>query len=146
MKLSQEIFAIKLYELEQQYGKLQNRIRACGRENRAELEEELEKASEEYRGNMALLQKSAEQSRSPAVAALAQAQWEYSRKVEKLLEESEKYFHSETGNTQENRAEAATLYAEYAIDFATQSMKYAVMAALLAIDQQMNLEEQKGAD
>lgn len=146
MKLSQEIFAIKLYELEQQYGKLQNRIRVCGRENREELEEELEKASEEFQGNMELLKKSAEQSRSPAVAELAQAQWEYGRKVKELLEESGKYFHSEAGSTQEDKAEAATLYAEYAIDFATQSMKYAVMAALMAIDQQMNLEEQKGAD
>ena len=36
------------------------------------------------------------------------------------------------------------MYAEYAIDFAVQSMKYAVLAALMAVDQQMETEEQKG--
>lgn len=37
--------------------------------------------------------------------------------------------------------EAAALYTEYAIDFAVQSMRYALVAALKAIDLQMSAEE-----
>lgn len=143
MKLGEEIFAIKLYELERQYGKLQNRLRVCGREDEKKLHEELEKAKGEYEKNQALLKKSVEGCRNPAVAELARAQWEYGRKVGNLLKESDRYFHSETGTPQEDKAEASTLYAEYAIDFAVQSMKYAVLAALMAVDQQMETEEQK---
>ena len=34
MTLNQDIFAVKLYEMEKQYGRLQSRLRICGRENR----------------------------------------------------------------------------------------------------------------
>ena len=44
---------------------------------------------------------------------------------------------------QEEQAEAAALYAEYAIDFASQAMRGALLAALIAIDRQMSCEEQK---
>ena len=33
MKLNQEIFAIKLYEMEQEYGTLQSRLHICGGED-----------------------------------------------------------------------------------------------------------------
>ena len=34
MNLNQELLAVKLYELEKQYGKLLSRIRICGQEDR----------------------------------------------------------------------------------------------------------------
>lgn len=43
--------------------------------------------------------------------------------------------------TLEEQAEIAALYAEYAIDFAIHSMKNALIAALKAIDIQMEIEE-----
>ena len=42
MTLNQDIFAVKLYEMEKQYGRLQSRLRICGRENREKLQAELE--------------------------------------------------------------------------------------------------------
>ena len=39
---------------------------------------------------------------------------------------------------QEERAEAAALFAEYAIDFAAQGVRSALLAALAAMDQQMH--------
>ena len=42
--ISEDLFAMKLYEMEQQYGKLQGRLRVCCRERREELQEELKKA------------------------------------------------------------------------------------------------------
>ena len=43
----------------------------------------------------------------------------------------------------EDQAEAASLYGEYAIDFAAQAMRHALLAALSAIDLQMNCEERE---
>lgn len=51
------------------------------------------------------------------------------------------YLRSETGTASESRTEASALYAEYAIDFAVQSAKYALLAALKAIDEQMSDSE-----
>lgn len=145
MKLSQEIFAIKLYEMEQEYGRLQNRLRICEQEDHQKIREELEKAKDDYKEHALALQRSAEGSRSLAVAELSQAQLEFSRKMQSLLKgRLEKHFHSEESNTAEDRAEAATLYAEYAIDLAAQTMRYALVASLAAIDLQMNFEEEKG--
>ena len=88
--ISEDLFAMKLYEMEQQYGKLQGRLRVCCRERREELQEELKKAKAEYEVNALLLRKSVEGSRSPAVKKLAQAQWSYldtmARLTRRLLE------------------------------------------------------------
>ena len=48
MDIAQEVFAIKLYELEQQYGKLQTRLRLCGKESHRKIREELQKVKDEY--------------------------------------------------------------------------------------------------
>ena len=141
MTLNQDIFAVKLYEMEKQYGRLQSRLRICGRENREKLQAELEHAYEE---NSLLLKQSIQGSRSPAVAELAQVQWEYMHKVEDLLKEkAEPFFHCEATSKEEDQAEAASLYAEYAMDFATQAMQYALIVALTAMDLQRNAEEKK---
>lgn len=144
MTLNQDIFAVKLYEMEKQYGRLQSRLRICGRENREKLQAELEHAKEEYVENSLLLKQSIQGSRSPAVAELAQVQWEYMHKVEDLLKEkAEQFFHCEATSKEEDQAEAASLYAEYAMDFATQAMQYALIVALTAMDLQRNAEEKK---
>ena len=85
MKLNQEIFAIKLYEMEQEYGTLQSRLRICGGEDHEKIRQELQKARDEYKEQSLLLQKRIEGSRSKAVSELAAAQLEYSRKTEALL-------------------------------------------------------------
>ena len=130
--ISEDLFAMKLYEMEQQYGKLQGRLRVCCRERREELQEELKKAKAEYEVNALLLRKSVEGSRSPAVKKLAQAQWSYLDTMARLLEDqSVSQLCLEEGTPEEDRAEAAALYAEYAMDFATQSAQYAKKNAIL---------------
>ena len=139
MKIGQEVFAVKLYELEQQYGKLQSHLHVCSTEEREQIAEERKKAEMEYRESDLLLQDRVKASRLEAVAELAKAQVEYRNKVESLLKKQLR------GDTEEeDRAETAALYAEYAIDFATQSMQYALIAALSAMERQMKLEEKKG--
>ena len=106
--------------------------------------EELKKTTDEYKEYSLILQKSAENSRSPAVAELSRAQLEYSWKMEQLLKgELEKEMHSEGNSLPEDKAEAITLYSEYALDLASQAMRYALIASLSAMDLQLKAEEQK---
>lgn len=146
MKLGQELFAIKLYEMEQQYGKLQSKVEICGQQNHKRIREELQKAKEEYREHALMLQKSVAGSRSPAVSALAKAQLESSSKMEELLQSGrlKQLLHSEKNSRAEDQTEAATLYAEYAMDYAAQAVQYSSVAALSAIDLQMCAAEAAG--
>ena len=148
MKINEGMFAVKLYELERQYGQMQSRLRLCQQDDHQKIRQELQRVMEEYQEDELLLLNNVENSRSPAVAALAGAQLDYSRRAEEILEqELPEYLRDEDGSAPEegakHQAEAATLYAEYAIDFAVQSMRYALMTALKAMDMQMDSEEAK---
>lgn len=144
MKQNTGLFAIKLYELEQQYGRMQSRLRLCQQDDHPKIRQELQTAIDEYKENELLLQRNVEGSRSSAVAALAQAQLKYFRTVREILErELPESLHSEANTSSEDRAEAAALYTEYAIDFAAQSMRYALISALKAMDLQLSSEEKK---
>ena len=94
MKLGEGMFTIKLYELEQQYGRMQSRLRLCQQEDHPKIRQELQKAMDEYKEGEFLLQKNVESSRSPAVAALARAQLEYVRTVRKILEQDLPDYHT----------------------------------------------------
>lgn len=145
-KLSEDIFAVKLYEMERQYGRLQTRLQVCCREDHEKVRQELEQAKREYQERTLLLRQNVENSRSQGVSALAAAQLECQQKSEKLLKtQLAKSLHSEGTTETEDQAEAAALYAEYAMDFSTMAMQYAFLAALSALDLQLDLEEaQKG--
>ena len=143
MKMNQEIFAIKLYEMDREYAKLQSRIRLCGQEGHSKIRQELQKIKDEYVEQNLIVRQRAEGSRSPAVAELAEIQMEYYRKMEQLLKgQLENELHSEGSSPSEDKAEAIGLYAEYAIDQAAQAIRYALIASLSAMDLQLSAEEQ----
>lgn len=146
MKLNEELFAIKLYELERQYQTMQGRIRLCGRQDRQALQQEMDRARREYRDRALALQESIKGCRSLAVAQLAAAQLEIAQKLEDLWDKGhlEKTLCSEQNFPSQTRAEAAALYAEYAMDYAMQAMQFALITALYAADQQLAAEEPKG--
>lgn len=67
-----------------------------------------------------------------------------SKKIKKFLEQDlPDYLHGESSSAAEDNAEALALYAEYAIDYAAQSMRYALIAALKAIDLQISSEKRE---
>lgn len=136
MKLNEEIFAIKLYELEEQFGKMQGRLHLCQQQDHSKIKQHLQDTMDEYQENEYLLKKQVQGSHSSIVASLADAQQEYLRKTSEILKDQ---MASQT--VLEEKAEASALYAEYAIDFAVQSMRYALIAALKAIDMQIDAEE-----
>lgn len=151
MGLKQGIFAVKLCELEREYGRLQSRIHLLQAKEPTQVQEELERLLDEYRERKYLLDERVQASRSPAVAALAQAQLEFAAHAEQILtDDLPNEMRGRNQSDAEDRAEAMSLYAEYAIDFATQAMRYALIASLSAIvlqqkvEHKTTLEEQKG--
>lgn len=116
MKLSEEIFAIKLYELEQQFGKLQSQLYICQQQDHSKIKHQLQSITDEYLENELLLKKSAAGNRSSTVTLLAEAQEEYLRKTRTILNQQ-------------------------LVKHAIHSMKNALIAALKAIDIQMEIEE-----
>lgn len=138
------IFDNKLCELERQYRQTIDRLRLYQQKSHGEVRKELQAVWQECRENELLMQKNVAGSRSPAVAALAEAQLEYDLKIQHILrDELPGYLHGEGSGRTEDQAEAAGLYGEYAIDFAAQAMRHALLAVLSATDLEMNCEEQK---
>ena len=137
MSTKNGIFAGKLCELERQYEQTIRCLRCCQRSDHWEIQRALRCLWQEYRENDLLLQRSIAKSHSPA-------QLEYDLKIQEILQnELPGYVHGEDSDMTEDQAEAASLYGEYAIDFAAQAMRHALLAALSAIDLQMNCEERE---
>ena len=154
MELRDGMFAVKLCELEHQYGLLRSRLELCqGADHekiRHLLADEVGAGKVEFRtiDGLTIENRAAQGKacRSPAVAELAGVQRDYSKRMEELLRDRlPRLMHGEE-DPQEERAEAAALFAEYAIDFAAQGVRSALLAALAAMDQQMNCEEQQGKE
>ena len=147
MKTQNGIFAYKLCELEEEYGRLQSRIYLFQSKDEAQVQKELDQLRDEGREHQLLLDERIRASRSPAVAALAQAQLEFGRRAEQVLhEELPDEMRGRNQTSAEDQSEAMSLFAEYAIDFATQSMRYALIAALSAIALQRKAERKTDTD
>ena len=136
------MFDVKLQELEEAYARLQSRIRMCQGQPPGQLRGVLVQVEAERRAHRARLEQTVRAGRLPAAAALARAQLSYEREADQLLRRELACGPEQTGAPGvEDRSEAAALYAEYAIDFATQATQYALDAALRALDLQMGAAE-----
>ena len=146
MNIDESVFAVKLYEMEEQYGKLQCRIRICEEGGREKIHSELEKAREEYKENTLLLEEKARTCRSGAVTRLVQAQLDYRHKMgDGMKKQLIKDIHSQDSSPREDEKEADMLYEELAMDFATLAMQQALISALTALDSQKSPESESGA-
>lgn len=142
MDVNNRMFRAKIYEMERQYEQTINRLNSYQRKDHDDVRRELKRIREEYQEQELLMQRNVSNSRSPAVSALAAAQVEYDLRIQHILQdELPGYLHEEGNDPTRDQAEAAGLYGEYAIDFATQAMRYAQLAVLSAIDLEMNCEE-----
>lgn len=137
------IFAIKFGELERQYEETLERLRRCRdgeagtvRRERREVQAQCLEAERSLQGEV-------DHSRSPAVAALSAAQLDYSRRAQRLLREELPRCLGE-GDPSAGEVEAVSLYGEYAVDFAIQGMRYALLVVLSAMEAQLD-EQGKGS-
>lgn len=147
MNIDESVFAVKLYEMEEQYGKLQCRLRICEQGGRERIHSELEKAEGEYRENTMLLEEKAKSCRSPAVTRLTQAQLDYRRKIgDTMKKQVMKDLHSEESTPEQDEREADMLYAEFAMDFATLAMQQALISALAALDRTESAEDTEDSE
>lgn len=141
---NEEIFSGKLRELERQRVRTAERLRRCQLADHRQVRQELEQLRQEELEDERLLRESAGACRSPAVAALSQAQLDYLRRVRAILrKELPGYLHSDGTGALEDQAEAACLYGEYAMDAAARAMRHALLAALRAMDLRMSCREQE---
>lgn len=141
MELQTGIFAVKICELEKQYGKMQNRIRLCQNGDKNKIEKEIQKVKEEKEENSDLLKQRIRNSRLPAVADLDEAQLKYEESIQKIFGERMQESMPGDNDFHEKRAESKILYAEYSIDFAIQAMNDALYAALDAVHEELVYEE-----
>ena len=142
MSASDGIFDVKLGELERQYGETLRLLREYQHAGREQVRAQLRTLWREYRETELGLMQSINGSRSPAVAELAAAQAEYEARICRIMQEKlPGYLGGEKAGTAEAQAEAASLYGEYAIDFAVQALRHALLAALSAIDLQLSCGE-----
>ena len=143
MGLKEGIFAVKLCELEQEYGRLQSRVHLFEGKDAAQAQQEILRLQDEYREHKLLLDEQIRSSRSSAVSSLSKAQLEYGQRVEQILnEELPNEMRGRNQSCAQDQAGVMTLYAEYAIDFATQSMRQALAAALSAVVLQQRAEQE----
>ena len=147
MDIDESVFAVKLYEMEEQYGKLQCRLRICEQGGRERIHSELEKAEGEYRENTMLLEEKAKSCRSPAVTKLTQAQLDYRQKIGDVMKKQViKDLHSDDSTPEQDEREADMLYAEFAMDFATLAMQQALISALAALDRTESAEDTEDSE
>lgn len=142
MELQEGIFSAKLCELEKEYGLLQSRLQVCQGKDASQLHGILEQLRDESRAQELLLQQRVKGCRMRSVAELARAQLGCKRQMDALLPAVlEKEMRGKTATAEEDQAEANSLFAEYAIDFATLAMRYALCSAMQALELQMRAEE-----
>lgn len=141
MELQHGMFTAKLRELEQEYGRLQSRIQLLQGDRREQIRMEREQLESECRKRALLLDETVRSCRCPAMARLAQLQRDYAQQTQALLQTGViKRSPDDPLIRYQDDAEMMALYTEFAIDFATQSMRYALMAALRAAELQIQAD------
>lgn len=142
--MKQSSFFVKICELEEDYEMVQHCLHICDSWDRTDLERALQEIKQVYDQERLRLEENVQDARSPAVLKLAQAQSTYNLTIQHLMEESlPKDLHSDFSTPQEDQTEAMMLYAEYAIDFARQSLRHALIASLSAMDMQQSPDPSK---
>lgn len=141
MELEHGIFAVKLYELQQEYGRMQSRLRLFQEKDLEQVHRERERLQEEYQEQDLLLEETVRSCRCQTMARLAKLQRDYGRQAEDLLQTSLTAEKQDFGRDGRDRAEAVTLCAEFAMDFATQAMRYALITALNAMELQIRADK-----
>lgn len=140
MEVEHGLFEGKLSELEQQYSWLQAQIRLFQQEDLAQICQARRQIQEEYRKHDLELDETVRSCRSHTMARLAEVQRDYGRRMEALLPADAKKSGAAGEPEQQDSAERMALYAEFSMDFATQAMRYALIAALKAMELQMQAD------
>lgn len=127
MEDNKGMFDLKFKELEKQYLRMQNFFTLCQDGDKQKIRNEIEIIKAECNKMDSILKDRVCNSRSKEVSWLSAAQRDYERRISDIVDY--------------RSPESAALYAEFAIDFATNAMGHASLAVLYAIDLQLVEED-----
>ncbi len=136
-----EIAQIKLKEMEQAYFHLQRRMEAYQEESSDIIQREIEQMNADCLEYNRLLSKIIQGSKTPLVARLADAQLNYNQQTQAIMESA-----AHTSETLNAQVEAASIYAEFAIDQAIHGMNNALLAAMVAAEKQREADQNNKED
>lgn len=138
-----QMFIIKEQELCQAYEQFVSSLKALEINNHDKIKEEIKRLDMDNDTEMLKMKKMSEYSKSKITTKLTQCQISYYKSMEKIINEEMIHMTNPCMSMIEQQTEAYSLYAEYVVDFAKESMRQAVRATLVATDQQMTLNEMK---
>lgn len=133
MDMQNHLFAIKLYELQQNALLLESRIRLCQKASYQEILSEKEKIKKELEENELILKNQIQSGRFTGVKEFARAQEEYCEHVDQILKQMT--------NTRD-QTEMLALCGQYSIDLAIQAMRYALLSVYNAMESQYKEKEE----
>lgn len=133
--MAHEILTVKLCELEDQLARLSGRIHLSETAGHDRLRQEIGALSKECAEGELILQKKLQLSRAEMVATLAAAY----REIEQVIQRAKEALEDPAAGR--DGAEEKLLLAEYALDFAVQAARRALLLSMEAIDAQLTGRE-----
>lgn len=140
--MAHEILSVKLYQLDEQLGRLHSRIHISETATHDRLRREIDALEQERIQADAVLRERLHGSKAPLVSVLSR---NYGQ-IEGIIQEMcHQLAEMESGCADgETMAEDKILLAEYALDFAQQAAERALLLSLEAIDAQLLLQNEEG--
>lgn len=137
--MAHEILSIKLCELEDQFARLNSRIRLSETANPEQLQQEIKALQQECAEDELSLRKKLQLSRAEIASTISHTYTEIENAIhcskEKLQGQAARQLDSDA------RIESQILLAEYALDFSAQAANRALLLALQAIHAQLIAEQ-----
>lgn len=135
------ISAVKLQEMEKAYLHLQHKMDAYQGESSDAILREIDQMNSDYLEYDLLLREMIQGSRTPLVAQLADVQLNYNQQMQSIMENA-----AQDHNTLDAQAEAAAIFAEFAIDQAIHGMNNALLATMVAVEKQREADQRNKED
>lgn len=139
--MAQDIFDVKLCELDEKIAKLHGRIHSAGNSGHETLRQEIQKLRRECAGMADGLRTRLEFSKNNDLIPLSRAYVEIEHAIQRMEEECQE--EPADGKGEGYLTERKILFAEYALDFAIQAADRALLLSMEAIDAQMTQQEKE---
>lgn len=134
--MANEIFSIKMYELDQKIGRLRSRIEIIESSDHDRIRSEISGLRGECAENRAELVSRMKYSKNRRVAVLSESYEEMEQMIKNAMDKLE-----HGGENEAFSADERILLAEYTLDFAMQAVNHALLVSMEALDAYMSQEE-----
>lgn len=142
MSIDHNLFTSKLNELDAEYTQMLSRLKLCYKGTMEEICDAKEELLRDCKAQESGLEEAISSSKSQAMLELSKLQLQYFQESRiAVTEKLPQYLNAMNFPTDRSRAEAMALHAEFAIDNAVQSMRYALHAALSAVELQLEADQ-----